>query len=393
MHRRLLGRPTFGRWEINAYFDTAARQGFYGVVDAMINSREYNECFGEDTVPYERFITAADRNARKVPALRRAFDPSKYVDLSPTSRPDVPPTTALRTVADTVPRNLPQRRPPVVGSWNAQIAGGESMASPRPAASGPDSLKQPPVPTRSWRFSPSNGTAGVWSSGVAATTTATPARSAAPAGARVIGNWTAKLGQGLASGIAQAPGAAMDKAFRPESPQGFRRRQSLSRPVRLVSAPGRDQVAEVISATYRQLLNRDLYVAERLSDAESQLNDGQIDVAGFVALVASTDLFLNRLNQLAPLRAASGAYLALLGRAPQPSEASRFLATRVRSGLPTAIAEILDSPDYASAFARDTVPYWRGLETSDGIPLATVNKTASLYGGNAALKPNPKSAT
>lgn len=184
----------------------------------------------------------------------------------------------------------------------------------------------------------------------------------------------------------------MDKAFRPESPQGFRRRQSLSRPVRLPAAPGRDQVAEVISATYRQLLNRDLYVAERLSDAESQLNDGQIDVAGFVALVASNDLFLNRLNQLAPLRAASGAYLALLGRAPQPAEASRFLATRVRSGLPTAIAEILDSPDYASAFARDTVPYWRGLETSNGIPLATVNKTAALYGGNAALKPNPKSA-
>jgi phycobilisome core-membrane linker protein len=60
--------------------------------------------------------------------------------------------------------------------------------------------------------------------------------------------------------------------------------------------------------------------------------------------------------------------------------------------LPTAIAEILDSPDYASAFARDTFPYWRGLETSDGIPLATVNKTAALYGGNAALKPNPKSA-
>ncbi|MEL0171313.1 MAG: phycobilisome rod-core linker polypeptide, partial [Synechococcus sp.] len=29
MHRRLLGRPTFGRWEIDAYFDTAARKGFF----------------------------------------------------------------------------------------------------------------------------------------------------------------------------------------------------------------------------------------------------------------------------------------------------------------------------------------------------------------------------
>ncbi len=55
MHRRLLGRPTFGRWEIDAYFDVAARKGFYGVVDAMLNSAEYSEAFGEDTVPYERF--------------------------------------------------------------------------------------------------------------------------------------------------------------------------------------------------------------------------------------------------------------------------------------------------------------------------------------------------
>ena len=46
MHRRLLGRPTFGRWEIDALFDTAARHGFYGVVDALIDSREYSEAFG-----------------------------------------------------------------------------------------------------------------------------------------------------------------------------------------------------------------------------------------------------------------------------------------------------------------------------------------------------------
>jgi phycobilisome core-membrane linker protein len=393
MHRRLLGRPTFGRWEINDYFDTAARKGFYGVVDAMINSPEYNETFGEDTVPYERFLTAADRNARKVPALRRAFDPSKFVDLIPASRPDVAPSNAMRTVADTVPRNLAQRRPVAVGPWSVQISGGQSMAPPLPASSGPESLRQAPTPTRSWRPSPTSGTPVAWSSGFSSTTSASPSPTLAPSAVRVDSTWTANLGKGTASGIAQAPGAAMDKAFRPESPQGFRRRQSLSRPVRLLAAPGRDQVAEVISSTYRQLLNRDVYAAERLSDAESQLNNGQIDVAGFVSLVASNDLFLNRLNQLAPLRTASGAYLALLGRAPQPSEASRFLATRVRSGLPAAISEILDSPDYASAFARDTVPYWRGLETSNGIPLATVNKTASLYGGNAGLNPSPKSAT
>ncbi|MEH2182587.1 MAG: phycobilisome rod-core linker polypeptide [Nostoc sp.] len=57
IHRRLLGRPTYGRQEINKYFDIAAKQGFYAVVDAIINSVEYSEAFGEDTIPYERYLT------------------------------------------------------------------------------------------------------------------------------------------------------------------------------------------------------------------------------------------------------------------------------------------------------------------------------------------------
>ncbi|MFN9859944.1 MAG: phycobilisome rod-core linker polypeptide, partial [Pseudanabaena sp.] len=49
-HRRLLGRPTYGRDEMNAYFDLAAKKGFYAVVDAIINTKEYEQAFGEDTV-------------------------------------------------------------------------------------------------------------------------------------------------------------------------------------------------------------------------------------------------------------------------------------------------------------------------------------------------------
>lgn len=57
IHRRLLGRPTYGRQEINKYFDTCAKKGFYALVDMIIDSPEYNEAFGEDTVPYERYLT------------------------------------------------------------------------------------------------------------------------------------------------------------------------------------------------------------------------------------------------------------------------------------------------------------------------------------------------
>jgi phycobilisome core-membrane linker protein len=64
MHRRLLGRPTYGRNETNKYFDIASKKGFYAVVDALLDTVEYNQAFGEDTVPYERYITAAGNAAR-----------------------------------------------------------------------------------------------------------------------------------------------------------------------------------------------------------------------------------------------------------------------------------------------------------------------------------------
>ncbi len=59
IHRRLLGRPTYGRQEINRYFDISAKKGFYALVDAILDSLEYSESFGEDTVPYERYLTPA----------------------------------------------------------------------------------------------------------------------------------------------------------------------------------------------------------------------------------------------------------------------------------------------------------------------------------------------
>jgi phycobilisome core-membrane linker protein len=57
IHRRLLGRPTYGRQELNKYFDICSKKGFYALVDAIINTNEYSETFGEDTVPYERYLT------------------------------------------------------------------------------------------------------------------------------------------------------------------------------------------------------------------------------------------------------------------------------------------------------------------------------------------------
>ncbi|MBD2691938.1 phycobilisome rod-core linker polypeptide [Anabaena catenula] len=66
IHRRLLGRPTYGRQENNKYFDIASKKGFYAVVDAILDSVEYSEAFGEDTVPYERYLTPAGVSLRQL---------------------------------------------------------------------------------------------------------------------------------------------------------------------------------------------------------------------------------------------------------------------------------------------------------------------------------------
>ena len=121
--------------------------------------------------------------------------------------------------------------------------------------------------------------------------------------------------------------------------------------------------------------------------AESQLRNGVLTVSDFIGQIAASELFQNRLQRMAPLRAATAAYLALLGRAAQPAEVSRFLARRAQAGQRAALEELLAGKEYAASFGRDTVPHLRGLGTLDGQPLTTVNRTAQLYGGNAALNP------
>ena len=393
MHRRLLGRPTFGRWEIDAYFDVAARKGFYGVVDAMLNSREYSESFGEDTVPYERFITPTDLSTRRVPALKRTFNAAAYADLTPRQRPDVAPGNEIRYAGSLTPRNLPAKASAVRGGWSATLTGGQTLAPQDGLQQGPGSVQVPPAPERRWsapRWQPGGGLAAPWRSGatITAPTTAPAAFRSAPT---IGGGWSASLSTG-AGAFAEQPGAAMAKALRAGNLQGFSKRQSLGSVLKLAMAASPAEQTQAIEAVYRQLLGRQPLASERLVDAESQLRNGELMVADFVAKVAGSELFNRRLNRMAPLRAASAAYLALLGRAAQPEETSRFLATRSNEGQRAALEAILTGQEYAESFGRDTVPHLKGMATSDGIPLTTVNRTAALYGGNAALIPPNRGA-
>lgn len=64
IHNRLIGRPTYGRQEINQYFDIVYKQGYNSFVDAIVDSAEYLESFGNNVVPYERYVTSLGLSAQ-----------------------------------------------------------------------------------------------------------------------------------------------------------------------------------------------------------------------------------------------------------------------------------------------------------------------------------------
>ncbi|MGA1013464.1 phycobilisome rod-core linker polypeptide, partial [Vulcanococcus sp.] len=54
--RHFLGRGISSREEFTRYFDIVSAQGLKGLVDSLINTMEYAQVFGEETVPYLRDI-------------------------------------------------------------------------------------------------------------------------------------------------------------------------------------------------------------------------------------------------------------------------------------------------------------------------------------------------
>jgi len=78
IHNKLLGRPTYGRQEINQYFEIAYKKGYYTMIDAIIDSREYIETFADDIVPYERYTISSVVSARTL----RTIDNNQIQQLS-----------------------------------------------------------------------------------------------------------------------------------------------------------------------------------------------------------------------------------------------------------------------------------------------------------------------
>jgi phycobilisome rod-core linker protein len=64
---KLLGRPTFGKAEEIAWSAVLMTRGVRGMVDDILNSQEYLENFGYDTVPYHRNRVVGGRDLGETP--------------------------------------------------------------------------------------------------------------------------------------------------------------------------------------------------------------------------------------------------------------------------------------------------------------------------------------
>jgi len=60
--KHFLGRAPLNQREIQKYNQILATQGIRAFIGAMVNSMEYLQVFGEDTVPYRRFPTLPAAN-------------------------------------------------------------------------------------------------------------------------------------------------------------------------------------------------------------------------------------------------------------------------------------------------------------------------------------------
>ena len=177
-------------------------------------------------------------------------------------------------------------------------------------------------------------------------------------------------------------GGALPKAFMAGAAE-------LPAPLTLMDDASESELQEVIAAVYQQLIDRIPYDTERLLEAEAQLRSGTTGVVDFVAEIAASDLFQNRLHALPPLQAAAAAHLALLGRAPLPEEISEFLTNRAENGQVQAVADLIESESYKNSFGRNMVPSPIGINTEAGVPLVSLNQTARMVQGRAGLNPAP----
>jgi phycocyanin-associated rod linker protein len=147
-----------------------------------------------------------------------------------------------------------------------------------------------------------------------------------------------------------------------------------------------DDLQAVIRVAYRQVLGNDYIMkSERLTNAESQLRQGNITVRDFIRAIAKSELYKTKfLYRNSNTRFIELNYKHLLGRAPyDESEVNYHLNLYNDHGYDTEIDSYFDSVEYEANFGNNVVPYYRGFSVQPGVRTTGFTRMFRLYRGYA----------
>ncbi len=163
----------------------------------------------------------------------------------------------------------------------------------------------------------------------------------------------------------------INPTINPDAQLGVNTFDQMAR-VELRSGASKGDFDTVIRAVYRHVLgNAHIMESERLTTAESQLQNARISVRQFVRLVAQSDLYRTRFfENCYRYRSIELNFKHLLGRAPADFDEMRQHSDILdREGFNAEIDSYLDSAEYNQCFGENIVPYYRGhrSETAKGM--------------------------
>ena len=323
--KQLLGRAPESAQEISEHIAILAEQGYEAEIDYYIYSEEYQENFGSDIVPYYRgFDTQTGSN---VAAYTHSYELFKGA------------STSDRATAVASGARL----------QTSLFTGNPSQIHPLTS-----------VPTGAPSIS--------------------PFKRVAKTAATVSSNGTGDANQH----VPFTPAAAAAPA---EVSTNHLNAVADNQPVELITSGFGENLDLVIKAAYKQVFgNVHLMESQKLTEAESQLCDGSINVAEFVGKLAKSELYRELFfNNCSNLRAIELNFKHLLGRAPASSqEISEHIVILAEGGFDAEIDSYIYSEEYQDNFGLNIVPYFRGFTTQQANNIAGYTHSYELLRGTSS---------
>jgi hypothetical protein len=356
-YKLLLGRAPYNQAEISQHLDLWNSAGYEAEIDSYIDSEEYQQNFGEDTVPYFRGFKYQTGNwGPMYSRLLNLYDGWAGSDTDRTREGQVARLNG--SIALKEPGNI--SRPSALSAvWSEARPNYRSQPNAK-ARTGLDAFLA-------------------------------MAKEMVPVGPPPTSPFFLKLAQEL-TGPDRVQSLAQDMS----SPSRYQQTETFGQErIRAVAAIEtkkvtlplnftQEELQGVLNAVYRQVFgNTYVMENERPIIAESQLKNGQLTVRGFIRQLAKSEVYKSRfLYKASQNRFIELNHKLLLGRAPfDQGEISRHLDLWVNEGYDAEIDSYLDSAEYQETFGENTVPYFRGFKYQVGQTAEAFNRLVRLYDG------------